>query len=547
MKTKATINKNGKEIIMKTIKKLFAVLFSIAMLVGTGITAFAGESGNDQTITINDDRANRTYVAYQIVRGEISGGVLSNIKWGDGQTTHTVGDPLTEAELTLLPGSSATRDQIKTYIDGITLSTTYYSSVSENGKYVINNLYPGWYLIKETTDTKNKDDFTSAFMVKVVGNVEASPKGSKTTLTKKVDDVNDSNASDTNSNSIEQDSADYDIGDDITYTLTATLGADLTDYTSYKLSFVDNMSKGLTYKELVSVTVKHDTESRSIDTSNVAVADGSAYAIDGSSAYSGGTIKTFTITNVLDTTFNAVAGDTIIIKYKATLNENAVIGSQGNPNKVYLEYSNNPAVGTEVGRTPEDINIVFTYKTVFNKVDTDGKPLTGADFKLEKFISNESGNDTYNNKKGTWTDVTTLSEGNNKPKKTVGSLTKENVTATNAQFTFSGLDDGVYRLTETVTPATYNTIDPIIFTITATHDLISDDPQLTALTGTDGAQFTMTSNLSDGSLTANIENKKGNTLPSTGGIGTTVFYVIGGVLVAGAAVVLIAKNKMSKN
>ena len=531
---------------MKHLKKLFTILFAVTMLFGTGINVFAGDSGNDKTITIKDNRTGRLYIAYQIVRGEISGGVLSNIKWGDGQTNHTAGNLLTEDELTQLPGSSATREQIKAYIDTLTLSNTYSSSVSENGNYVIKNLYPGWYLIKETTNTSNKDDFTSAFMVKVVGNAEANPKGSKTTLTKKVDDVNDSNTSDTTSNSVEKDSADYDIGDEITYTLTATLGADLTDYTSYKLSFVDNLSIGLTYKELVSVTVKHGSENRTISTNNVAVADGSAYA--SSAAYSEGTIKTFTITNVLDSPFNARAGDIIVIKYKATLNQDAVIGSQGNPNKVYLEYSNNPEVNTEVGRTPEDINIVFTYKAVFEKFVTEEtvkKHLSGAEFTLYKVnstitdtqVKNIAGTEDFVKKVYTAT-------------KSAGKYENESSEVPDSVFTFNGLDDGTYVLKETKTPDGYNSIDPIKFVVSATHDLDNENPTLTELTGnkTSGIVDITGTPKTNGTntITSEIENKKGNTLPSTGGIGTTLFYVIGGVLVAGAAVILIAKNRVSK-
>ncbi len=74
------------------------------------------------------------------------------------------------------------------------------------------------------------------------------------------------------------------------------------------------------------------------------------------------------------------------VEYTATLNENAVIGSAGNPNKMYMEFSNNPnsTQGGSKGQTPEDKVIVFTYKTVINKINSEKKPLKGAAFKLEK-------------------------------------------------------------------------------------------------------------------------------------------------------------------
>ena len=113
-------------------------------------------------------------------------------------------------------------------------------------------------------------------------------------------------------------------------------------------------------------------------------------------------------------------------------------------------------------------------------------------------------------------------------------------------FTFTGLDDGDYRLTETETPAGYNTIEDIYFTITAEHDVLSDNPALTSLSGnaTTG-EITFTSNTAEGSLSANVINNAGATLPETGGMGTTVFYVVGAALVVTAVVLLVTKKRMS--
>ena len=115
-------------------------------------------------------------------------------------------------------------------------------------------------------------------------------------------------------------------------------------------------------------------------------------------------------------------------------------------------------------------------------------------------------------------------------------------------FTFSGLDDGYYRLTETKAPEGYNKLEsPIEFTISATHDENSSDPKLTDLTGNvTSGEATFTSSLTgetDGSLTTNVVNESGSTLPSTGGIGTTIFYVVGGILMVGAAILLITKKR----
>ena len=218
------------------------------------------------------------------------------------------------------------------------------------------------------------------------------------------------------------------------------------------------------------------------------------------------------------------AGDNsvITVEYTATLNENAVLGSAGNLNNVYLEYSNNPnkseAGNNETGNTPADKVIVFTYKTIINKVDGEDKPLTGAEFTLEK----------YNKETDEWEAIAVVKND-------------EGTT-----FTFSGLDDGDYRLTETKTPAGYNTIEPIEFTITAEHDVLSDNPALTSLSGnaTTG-EITFTSSTTEGSLSADVVNKAGSTLPETGGMGTTIFYILGGLLVLFAVVLLVSKKRMS--
>ena len=339
-----------------------------------------------------------------------------------------------------------------------------------------------------------------------------------------------------------------------------TLPDDYANYKQYKIVFTDDMSAGLTYNGDAKIFYgAGDTTGTDI---------GTAFAVDSTatSAYttpSAGTVYKYTVQNLKADTATAAqkaltAGSVIKITYTATLNSNAVVGSAGNPNKFKVDYSSNPnqdASGTpETNDTPWDTNIVFTYKTVFNKVDSNNNPLTGADFTLYKFVEDTNGADTYNSKKGTWTDVTTLGSGANKPSKTTESYTANGKTAANAKFTFSGIDAGVYKLVESKTPAGYNTIADKIFTITATHDLESTDPKLKALIGTDGASFTMTtveqgnegSKTPTGELDANIQNNQGSVLPSTGGIGTTIFYVTGAVLALGAAVLLITKRRMNR-
>lgn len=485
-----------------------AIAMAVAGLLGVG-TAYAA----DGTYTITVPANNHTYEVYQIFTGDYSEGVLSNVKWGQNGTG-TEGEAVDAAIITALTKVNTGTDAeklavIKTYasLD----SSNKYGEVSKERP--LTNVPAGYYLIKDKDNSlAGQDDAYTLYVVKVVGNVDITPKSGVPESQKKVKDVNDSTGATTGW----QDSADYDIGDEVPFQLTATIGDRYADYKVYKLTFHDAQSKGLNFnKDSVKVYVDNDGEQSEtpINASNYQVVtegleSGCTFEIQFAD------LKTITGATVK-------AGSVIRVEYTSTLNQSANIGSQGNPNKMHIEFSNNPndETGDETGETPGDKVIVFTYKTVINKVDDQNKPLAGAQFTLQKKQSD-----------GTWKDVAAA---------TVDGGTK---------FTFTGLDDGDYRLTETVTPAGYNTIDPIEFTITATHTENSDDPKLADLNGnvTTG-EISFTPNKSDGSLTATVVNKKGSMLPETGGVGTALLYTVGGILVIGAIVLLVARSRTRRD
>ena len=491
---------------MKKAKKILGLLLAMVMMMSVAITAMA--KGETYSITINNSAEGHTYEAYQIFTGDLSTNeadakVLSNIVWGSG---------VSEAGKTALGDAAAKAETLKTEADAKAFAkevapylTTAAGSASTvtDGNYVISGLAAGYYLVKDQDGslTGDNDSYTE-YIIKVVSDTTATPKSDKPKVEKKVKDTNDS----TGVTSDWQDSADYDIGDSVPFQLKATLANNVSSYTTYKVVFHDTLSKGLTYKDDAKIYID-GKETNGFTVTSTVNADG-----------------TTTLTVSCDDVKELGAGNSsvITVEYTATLNNNAVLGSSGNPNEVYLEYSNNPnksgAGNNETGNTPEDVVIVFTYKTIINKVDGEGQPLTGAEFTLEK----------YNNETGIWEAIAVVKSDNG------------------TTFTFSGLDDGKYRLTETTTPAGYNTIDPIEFTITAEHEVLSDNPALTSLSGnaTDD-KITFGSDVTEGSLSANVVNKAGSTLPETGGMGTTIFYVLGAILVLGAAIMLIAKKRMS--
>ena len=510
---------------MRHIKKLASLLLVLVMVFALATTAFAEET--TYSITINNSAEGHTYEAYQIFTGDLvekdGTKILSNIVWGSG---------ISEAGQTALGDAAAKAETLKTEADAKAFAkavapylTTAAGSANTvtDGKYVISGLAAGYYLVKDQDGslTGDNDSYTE-YIIQVVGNVTATPKSDVPEVQKKVKDINDS--TDTTKTDW-QDSADYDIGDSIPFQLKATLADNVSSYTTYKVVFHDTLSKGLTYNNDAKVYID-GTETNGFAVTATVNADGT----------------TLTVSCDDVKALNAVNSSAITVEYTAKLNENAVLGSAGNPNEVYLEYSNNPNKSekgnNETGETPKDVVIVFTYKTIINKVDSENKPLTGAAFKLEKLIKGKDG------AADTWTTVKEFT-----------------VDETTTSFTFSGLDDGQYKLTETKTPAGYNTIDPIYFVIEATHDETADAPTLKTLNAyltdangnkqtemKDGESVNIdlgTVDLTAGSITTTVVNKSGSKLPSTGGIGTTIFYVLGGVLVLVAVVLLVTNKRMS--
>ncbi len=550
---------------MKTLKKMMALMIAVVMCMAMTVTAFA-DIPTSQTVDPNSaaDATGKyditvaatdthSYKVYQILTGSLVAGEnkLGDPAWGsDAAATSTYATP--KAFVDAIVASGLTNQEINDIAKSVLKSNAAGVGTVTNAAAL--QVVPGYYLLVDETNPLADGDAKSLNIVAVFNDITIAPKKGNVESEKHVDDVNDSKSDD---HSELKDSADYDIGDKIPYTLTMTLPEDYGNFKQYKIVFTDDMSGGLTYNNDAKIFYG------ATDTTGTSI----SFVEDGTSSYtspSAGKVYTYTIADLkavqaADGASDALkalgAGSVIKITYTATLNSNAVVGSDGNPNKYKVDFSSNPnqdAGGTpETNDTPWDTNIVFTYKTVFNKVDQNKNPLTGADFTLYKFIEDTDGEDEYKGKAGTWTDVTTLGLGDDKPKKDVEALTKGEgataKTAANAKFTFSGIDAGVYKLVETTTPPTYNTLPDQIFEITATHELVSNDPQLTDLTGTDGAQFTMTKDVAAGSLTAEIENKEGTALPSTGGIGTTIFYVLGAILVVGAGVVLVTRRRMSAN
>lgn len=493
---------------MKLFKKFASFVLAFAMVMAIAMPSVVKAAGNG-SITITKAKAGHTFEAYQIFAGDVSGSTLSNLKWGSGVTSDgqiALGDA--KAKANSLNNSSDAKDfayEVSKYLATAAKETNVFT----NGNYVIDGLAPGYYLVKDKDGTVPQEQTYTKFILEVVGtDVSAAVKSSVPTSEKKVKDTNDTTGETTGW----QDSADYDIGDKVPFQLAGNVADDYYQYKgAYQLVFHDTLSDGLTFNaNSVKVYVNDSDTPVSSD----------QYTI----AYPATDNHSFDVT-INDVKALGAHVSKVRVEYTAELNENAVIGSLGNPNKMYMEFSNNPnnEQGGEKGQTPEDKVIVFTYKVNINKYDSRRVPLVGAAFKLEKVLKDGE-------------------------KKLVKEYTITEDDPDRTTFEFTGLDDGEYILTETVTPDGYNTMNPVKFSITASHDTESDNPQLKDLNGNpiDG-EISFSTKVTTGTLTAGVINYMGSELPSTGGMGTTVLYVAGTLMILVAGVFLVMKKKAENN
>ena len=498
---------------MKKMKRLVALALSVVMVLAMSVFAFA-DTVKKYTITGPDN--GHTYKIYQIFTGEYDAtkDVLSNVKWGQNGNG-TVGESVSDVILNALTGVNSKTDEEKLTEIKKRVNSNSTAAFEINATTNSVNVPAGYYLIQDTAlanqdpDADPVPDAYSTDIVKVVKNLTITPKADVPSFEKKLKDKNDTDGTETSW----QDSADYDIGDDIQFKLEGTVASNYADYKHYYFAFHDVEEAGLAFNKDAKVYVDGTEITSGYTVKTAGIEDGCTFEVEFQDLKAINGVK---------------AGSKITVRYTSKLTAQANLGSPGNVNKAKLVFSNNPKneqVGKPEtpGETPWDNVIVFTYKVVVNKVDENGGALTGAEFTLKKKIKGEDGNVTQE-------PVAVVKNG------------------AGTTFTFSGLDDGEYILEETTTPDGYNTISPITFTVNADHTITWDgtnrDAVLKDLTGNKvSGEITLTKDKAEGSLTTNVVNKKGSSLPSTGGIGTTIFYVVGAILMVGAAVLLITKRR----
>ena len=476
---------------MKHARKLASLLLALVMVFALTATAFAeGETGS---ITINDAVVGQTYTIYQILDLESYNAsanayaykattawntfINSNEIKGvyvevDAQGYVTWKEDADAAAFAKAAQKYAKDNSIAN--QGTVAATT--TTVSFAG------LDLGYYLVDTTLGTLCSLDTTNP-------NVVMEEKNEVPTNVKTVEEDSTGNYGEKN---------DADIGQTVNFKSTITAQAGAENYV-----FHDTMSAGLTYTAVTGITLNGTT----VDASNYTVVtegltDGCTFEVRFTQAFCD-TMK---------------ANDQIVISYTATLNENAVIAGEGNPNTSKVSYGDS----SNTKYTPDSQTKTYTWNVNVFKYTMNGETetaLAGATFTLSKNADGSNpialvskGNNVYrvakNGETGTVTEITTDGTG---------------------KFTIQGLDADTYYLIETAAPAGYNKLAGPVTIVIGENGVVNG-----------------TTEAPQGVNEVKVLNQSGTELPSTGGIGTTLFYVVGGVLVVGAAVLLVTKKRMER-
>lgn len=537
----------------------------IALLMVTALTFPVAAAPNNVnhtiTITNTDSSVKHTYEAYRVFEGNLdtTEEILTNINWSNGVDGAALLADLT-ANLTDFASCTSASDVATVLVDylddnnstaidafaevvGKHLATVAGTSTENASPYTIAVQGDGYYFIKDKNDSVTAEgEAYSKYMLNVVRDVTIEAKDEHLVPEKKI--VENGNEVSTNVASI---------GDEITFKITIDVPK-MDGYKAYTFIMNDTLSKGLTFNEIKSITVASET----------LVENGAnGYTVETEEKADGSTLLTVDFKNFIRYKRYSATDSKVVVTYTAILNDDAVIGLEGNPNTVDFKYSNNPSStgegdGGDTGTTPDSETITYTTGLNLLKVDkTSQKALKGAKFKIEG-----QGLNTVITK-GTKFEKTPYTAGENEtvdpetyyllsdktysttePADYTGDtyvlvhFTKytykasgeqyEGTTDTFGKTSFEGLKPGVYTLTEIEAPDGYNLLqEPIEFEVT--------------WDATNGFNIIGTSyNEDTDTFEIKVENSKGSILPHTGGIGTTIFMVIGAFLVLGAAVVLVS-------
>lgn len=506
---------------MKLIKKIAAIMFAFMMVVSMSCnvkaddtnTATTGEKG---TITINNAIPGQTYKIYKILELESYNPTTKNYaykvtsEWknfvdGDGSTYLTKVDGTDYVNW--VGDSSNNGEHVKTFAEK---AIAYAKDVNNNinplqtnenvtsNTVTFNNLPLGYYLVDSSVGTLCSLDTTKpAATIQEKNGVPS------------VDKIITSGGVVFNGGK----SNSANIGDKVYFKTTITTQPGAQNYVLH-----DKMTEGLTFDEN-SVNVSLHKKATSDEKTLTKTKD---YSVDTTNLESTGPKCTFHINFTKELCDGLKADDTITVTYSATLNENAVIAGKGYENETWLKYGDSQNTQHKTTTTKTFEMKVFKFYIDKNDSNTE-KGLAGATFKLTKdsqdvvnigFVKTSNETDTD--------DVYRVAKRGETG--TVATITSPK----SGKFTIQGLGAGTYYLTETKQPDGYNKLSGPVTVV------IDKDGQVKVKNGDAYDEVTQ----------VKVENKSGTVLPSTGGMGTTMIYLVGAVLVLGSGVVLATKRRV---
>ena len=526
----------------KAIKKLLAALLAVAMLCAMAVPALATDEAagaaattNSGTITIDNVVTSHTYTIYRILNLEYNADTkaycyTANSTWKDfvaSQSAYLEEDSKTGAvtwrNADSIDGGSAIQafaNAAGTYAKQHNIAEVQKITADETTIYstsiTFSKLPLGWYLV--VSDLNNgaicSIDTTDP-------TAEIKEKNGEPTIEKYVDNDKSNNAG---------------IGDTVKFQIdVAVLDGQPHNYVIH-----DAMSAGLTFDE-GSVVV---TRFRATDAGHAGTGIPLTTLVKGSDYTVKKTDTCVASTKITGCTFEIKfdddalkANDIITVRYTATVNANAVIGVEGNPNETILEYNNKY---TAPSTTKTYVWEMGVHKFANLGKDDPNHALKNAEFQLYKNVV-DSENNTTTMMYAIFSDATPSADGTSVYKLTGWTTTASQattvVTPEKGNIQFVGLDAGTYYLEETKAPTGYNKLsDPIKVEIISTLPTAGGAASYTVKYGENSAE--------ENSHIIPVENKTGTTLPSTGGMGTTLFYVVGGGLMVAAIVLLVTKKRM---
>jgi len=529
-------------------KKVFALILALALIFAMAIPAFAAET---VTLTIQGHKSGHTYEAYQIFAGDIEGGQLTHIQWGNGvkvaelvaalKADTTLGtlfaaasetDPMPVVNvLRSWSNESANLDAFAKIVGEHLNTIADVSTEGTDNKYSF-TLDTGYYLIKDKdSNAELADDFYTKFVITLTSNTDVKVKGSVPTVNKKVSHNLNANYTDKITNQLHK--THY-------YQWIGSVSSDVSDYDWYWYEFQDTLSAGLTFLQFEQIFIQHvgDVKTMIYDRSQADPVIKAEYMPDVMTNV--GQEVTVKWEDLVQKYPTLLPSDKIVVRYSAKLNSNAVIGNTGNPNDVDLIYSNNPQDEEDKGRTTTPPPHVYSFELdVLKQNQVNKLPLAGVEFVLFHYHTEGSSNVPMyavldaDKKISSWTankaEATTLVTDANGKLNVIGIQANMDyyLEETKALPGYIPLEKPVQIIIDSYTVDSANAISSI------TYEVDSDSP----VTITDGAV--------SGKIPVTVNNKSGSTLPSTGGVGTTLFYVFGSLMFVGAAVLLVTKKRMA--